>query len=146
MDEGGTDPNAGKYKHSEATPSPGETPPKTGGAQGQTGAGLAGVWATTATDAAGNPRRELVLYDDGRYKISDNQGWKDTGIILARAGRIQMMSDATGVVVRSSFKFRTLSKIVTAGALGEEEWQRVDVSPGKDPDNTEKEEKEEKQE
>jgi hypothetical protein len=48
-------------------------------------------------------------------------------------GRIQMLSDASKVVVRSSFKLRTLSKIVTAGALGDEEWQRVQASPGNEP-------------
>ena len=45
---------------------------------------------------------------------------------------------ATGVVVYSSFKFRSLSKIVTAGALGDEEWKRVEASAGNDPNNPKK--------
>ena len=108
---------------------------KTNNRQGSAGVGIPGIWETTATDAQGKPKRRLIIYDDGRYQISDNDNWKDNGAILAEMGRIQMLSDASQRVVRSSFKLRSLSKIVTAGALGDEEWQRVSASPGKDPNN-----------
>lgn len=128
------DPNAGKYKSTGvegATESDDKTPKK--GSGGGAVSGIPGIWETTATDAGGKPRKRLIIYDDGRYLISDNTNWKDAGVILANGGRIQMMSDATKIVVRSSYRLRTLSKIVTAGALGEEEWTRVERSPGSDP-------------
>lgn len=135
--QAGNDPNAGKYKQLQASPAPSQQPTTTN-RQGSTGTAMAGIWETTSTDAHGKPNRRLIIYNDGRYEISDNEGWKDTGAIIAAMGRIQMLSDATQVVVRSSFKLRTLSKIVTAGALGDEEWARVGSSPGNDPKSPKK--------
>ena len=132
------DPNQDKYKKSTAEGPQADDPTAKKADVGRLGSAMAGVWQTTATDAPGKARRQLTLYDDGRYQLTDNEGWKDHGDIIATNGRMQMRSDATGQVVHSSFTLRTLSKIVTAGALGDDEWQRVKASPGEDPANPRK--------
>jgi hypothetical protein len=84
---------------------------------------LIGIWEAKSPSPAGTVTWRWEQESDGNYTLAGPVS--DAGHVTASGGRMQQVSELTGLKTAVTYKFNTSTQLVTHGPLGEATWKRI---------------------